>query len=1195
MKLKVGIAATGLVLGSFAFVKPAAGATNLHMVANSITNGIVEMEVRWPTSFTNNLEIFACTNLLEQGWQVVSPNLSTTGTTGLAWVDTDSTNHAQRFYVAGNADLDTDGDGLADAREYLLFGTDPSIPDSDHDGIGDYDEINTIRGYEVGSVPFEWVDLNGVGSPVAFMSPWGDWEDPEAGVATIPLGFDFGFYGQDYPEIWAGVNGLISFEPMQYGDENNEDLPTFAPCALVASFWDVLYGGHGQALVHTFNRNRFVITYQNFKISADWNSSITFQAEFQKSGDIYLRYHTLLNGTENYADGSSATIGLQNADGSGAVLYSYNQAGAVSKDTALRFSPKKTDPLNDDSDGDGIKDGYEAVLPFLDPLDPSDALEDEDNDGLSNVLELEEGIDPENEDTDGDGLKDGGEYQYGLDPRRALESDRTPDSDGDGMPNGYEADHGLDAFDAADKTMDKDEDGLSNGLEFLIGTYPDRKDSDGDELEDGEEVLCTPYSVSEMSAFDWVDIIPTGTKVVFGNLYTGGEQLAIGFPFPYYGATFDQLSVHVKGYMTFGAGEPSQFQNGRMLPDPSAPKNMLAAFWGRLSMADKPTSKLYYQVQGVEPDRVLIVSWHDITIQGWDPGASLNFQIQLRENTGDIVYSYNDMLSANSAFEDGSDATVGLQNGDGTAGILWSYNQIGAINSQMSLLFAYDPLAYTVVTQPMNADTDGDGIKDGFEVAHSLFLDPLDSSDAALDEDGDGLSNLTEYQIGTWLDYWDTDFDGLGDYGEYHHGLNYLEAWPSDRDADSDGDGMPNGYEVDHYLKPFDASDASEDRDEDGLSNLFEHDNGLDPSDYDMDNDGLSDAEVLYGLDPHTADPAELLSDSDADGLNNGYEVDPWLDPFETDLVADQDGIAKAEELSLGSSPVDGDTDKDGLPDGLERDWNLSLTTYNDPNTDDEPDGLGLYEEYVRGCDPTLSDSDSDGLLDGVDPYPSANKPVIAISAPTAGSTVSLQTILIEGSVSFTGNSISVKIRGEDALVSQSGTNWTFSKEISFSGNGAEKIRVEAVGTNGTAVLYNVLDQVVEVDAYGPCLLFTSYPDGSVVQTLYAHIKIHTNDDAPVFVNGQPMAKDGFMNYAWVLLASGTNTMNATSTSASGNLSSQSINLVCNVPAGYTEDPPVDMDMDGVMDPEDYAPDDPTVTGQIQVTSPPNGIILNVQ
>lgn len=45
------------------------------------------------------------------------------------------------------------------------------------------------------------------------------------------------------------------------------------------------------------------------------------------------------------------------------------------------------------------------------------------------------------------------------------------------------------------------------------------------------------------------------------------------------------------------------------------------------------------------------------------------------------------------------------------------------------------------------ADTDDDGMPDGYEVAYSL--NPKDPSDAALDADGDGASNLAEYIAGT--------------------------------------------------------------------------------------------------------------------------------------------------------------------------------------------------------------------------------------------------------------------------------------------------------------------------------------------------------------------------------------------------------------------------------------------------------------
>ena len=74
-------------------------------------------------------------------------------------------------------------------------------------------------------------------------------------------------------------------------------------------------------------------------------------------------------------------------------------------------------------------------------------------------------------------------------------------------------------------------------------------------------------------------------------------------------------------------------------------------------------------------------------------------------------------------------------------------------------------------TDPLAADTDGDGMADGWEVANGL--DPL-TNDGALDEDGDELSNQQEYIFRTSPDMPDTDQDGLTDGEEVFAGLDPL-------------------------------------------------------------------------------------------------------------------------------------------------------------------------------------------------------------------------------------------------------------------------------------------------------------------------------------------------------------------------------------------------------------------------------------
>jgi hypothetical protein len=67
-------------------------------------------------------------------------------------------------------------------------------------------------------------------------------------------------------------------------------------------------------------------------------------------------------------------------------------------------------------------------------------------------------------------------------------------------------------------------------------------------------------------------------------------------------------------------------------------------------------------------------------------------------------------------------------------------------------------------------------------------------------------------------------------------------------DTDSDGDGMPDNWEIQYGLDPDDPADADYDNDGDGLTNLAEYQLGTDPTEPDTDNDGIDDGADLCPL-----------------------------------------------------------------------------------------------------------------------------------------------------------------------------------------------------------------------------------------------------------------------------------------------------------------------------------------------------------
>ncbi len=158
----------------------------------------------------------------------------------------------------------------------------------------------------------------------------------------------------------------------------------------------------------------------------------------------------------------------------------------------------------------------------------------------------------------------------------------------------------------------------------------------------------------------------------------------------------------------------------------------------------------------------------------------------------------------------------------------------------------------TYHTNATNPDTDGDGMPDGWEVQYEL--NPTNSSDAALDADNDGLTNVQEYQ----------------------HNTNATNP-------DTDGDSMPDGWEVQYELNPTNSSDAAFDLDNDNLTNIQEFQHNTNPRNNDTDSDGMPDGwEVQYGLNPTNSSDAS--QDSDGDGLTNLQEYQQGKNPMYDDV-----------------------------------------------------------------------------------------------------------------------------------------------------------------------------------------------------------------------------------------------------------------------------------------------------------------------
>lgn len=388
------------------------------------------------------------------------------------------------------------------------------------------------------------------------------------------------------------------------------------------------------------------------------------------------------------------------------------------------------------------------------------------------------------------------------------------------------ADDVLNAFNplVASSLADPDNDGLGVMEEIAIGTNPIDCDTDNDYMPDGWEVyMGTDPTVSDG------DANPDGDYFACVSVITLPDYKH-GYAFNYNIAN-DVYAMESANYRLVTWIEGSGSVSWTELEDGAPVTKTMAYDFNRIRDTDQGDAKVWY-----EPGTTGYAQLRDHEVYeafGFDPMTAW---------TGDTTVANRVFYARNTRpFTSKEEFFSGVLRTRAWKGATW--DQLKAWS-----------------TNPTKADTNGDGVPDGWsayvggDLIDHTGAHPGEIVDEALfltgDADGDGLTGAEEFACvaaGNAPEGWtnkvlpsdpfnpDTDFDGLWDGDEGNEMLLAAGGGCDPTTMDTDGDGMTDGWEYrwfsgtagDGTPNPMAANDASRDPDRDGLPNYQEYLTGM--------------------------------------------------------------------------------------------------------------------------------------------------------------------------------------------------------------------------------------------------------------------------------------------------------------------------------------------------------------------------------
>ncbi|MCF7796838.1 MAG: dockerin type I repeat-containing protein, partial [Lentisphaeria bacterium] len=507
---------------------------------------------------------------------------------------------------------------------------DPSVPDAY--GYRVFDDMDLAYSKAPDYAWYEIDRLNtGPGQPLPIYDP----EDERDAAVVVDLPFPVKYYGRTYHEVTICSNGWLAMGRSGEVNFRNRTIPSpMGPAAMLAPFWDDLYTNPGRVSHYAMpDGSSYIVEWKNMA-NAYTGQLESFQVVILNdtiatpTGDneilfLYQEFNNV-DGYENYA-----TVGIESPDYATGQQVTYanrydSSLLPLGAERALLFTTARGERLP----AAAIMVDQTALHFTVNPWDwAADSI------AITNVGESP--------------------LLYTITPVAETAGDMTRE----GSPS------------IANPRVNTTPEKTKGAEEPLVSrSVRDSVDAFGYQWRDQHDPSTPPFA--------WVNVEQPG------NLITNPTDpddavwgpLPVGFDFPFYGESFDEIWICSNGLVSFSHFEGPQFYNWP-LPSVNAPANLIAAWWDDLNGGTTASGSLFVRSNSVDS---CVITYRDFP--RWGTSSTYTFQVIL-EIDGTITIQYGDMEGPRTS------ATIGIQNGTADMGLTALYNNYNTIEAGSVIQF----------------------------------------------------------------------------------------------------------------------------------------------------------------------------------------------------------------------------------------------------------------------------------------------------------------------------------------------------------------------------------------------------------------------------------------------------------------------------------------------------------------------------